>query len=128
MEDRTEMPVQTSIVMAFWPRFEDGMPVMLCDRAVDIYGNEFNVRRISINSKGDVKLYDRDESLYMHIMELKYGERAKRPNDSMDRVVEDMVQYLGCADGAMCDMFEHCEEHKETLAREFVRRIKALEA
>ena len=65
-------------ILAMWPRFEDGKPVMVGDRFIDHRVNERTVRSVIVNNDG-VELRTFDGTFDWH----ETGERVKRPVQSV---------------------------------------------
>ena len=61
-------------ILAMWPRFEDGEPVMVGDRFIDHKVNERTARSVIVNNDG-VELRTFDGTFDWH----ETGERVKRP-------------------------------------------------
>ena len=102
-------------ILAMWPRFEDGKPVMFGDRFIDHRVNERTVRSVIVNNDG-VELRTFDGTFDWH----ETGERVKRPvqsaldadgveikvgdtvwhEDGSEQLVEEMNRYgVRCFDG-----------------------------
>lgn len=83
-------------ILAMWPRFEDGKPVMVGDRFIDHKVNERTVRSVIVNNDG-VELRTFDGAFDWH----ETGERVKSPvqsvldADGVEIKVGDTVWFMG---------------------------------
>ena len=99
-------------ILAMWPRFEDGKPVMVGDRFIDHRVNERTVRSVIVNDDG-VELRTFDGTFDWH----ETGERVKRPApkvldaDGMEIKVGDSMYVANNGDGPyiVCDIDENID-------------------
>ena len=99
-------------ILAMWPRFEDGKPVMVGDRFIDHRVNERTVRSVIVNNDG-VELRTFDGTFDWH----EAGERVKRPApkvldaDGMEIKVGDSMYVANNGDGPyiVCDIDENID-------------------
>lgn len=85
-----------------WPRFDDGEPVRVGDAFAGFDGNERAVYRI-VFGDGFVRIESEDGAA----IAIGYGERAKRPADTQERIDSDAlkpgIDYWGCR-GVDCSL------------------------
>lgn len=112
-ELRKQVPTERERqILAMWPRFEDGKPVMVGDRFIDHKVNERTVRSVIVNNDG-VELRTFDGTFDWH----ETGERVKRPApkvldaDGMEIKVGDSMYVANNGDGPyiVCDIDENID-------------------
>lgn len=118
------LPVEAATIMAAWPTFEDGEPVLLGDSLADHVVSE-----ISIRSDGSQYIYADGRHIFVRPGERLRRPRPAEPADSWEKLEDDLdktpCEYWNVTD-KQCVECEHEVDQCCDIPRDILARAKAL--